>query len=117
MLLMKLRRTFGYILLALLLAGCVVYEPVAVMPGAPASFDRSWNAALGAAQDVGIAVAAADRSSGLIQGRHNAATATIAVIPQADGRLRIQFDARGLGPQDQGLEDRFVQAYNRRMGR
>ena len=118
MLLMKLRRTLGgHILLALLLAGCVVYEPVAVMPGAPASFDRSWNAALGAAQDVGIAVTAADRSSGLIQGRHNAATATIAVIPQADGRLRIQFDARGLGPQDQGLEDRFVQAYNRRMGR
>ncbi len=90
---------------------------MAVMPGAPASFERSWNAALGAAQDVGIAVTAADRSSGLIQGRHNAATATIAVIPQADGRLRIQFDARGLGPQDQGLEDRFVHAYNRRMGR
>ena len=99
------------------MTGCVVLEPVAVLPGAPASFDRSWNAALAAAQDVGIAVTAADRSSGLIQGRHNAATATIAVIPQADGRLRVQFDARGLGPQDQGLDDRFVQAYNRRMGR
>ena len=113
----KLHRILGCILLSLSLTGCVVHQPVAVVPGAPASFDRSWNAALGAAQDVGIAVTAADRHGGLIQGRYSGANATIALMPQADGRLRVQFDARGLGPQDQGIEDRFVQAYNRRMGR
>jgi hypothetical protein len=56
------------------------------------------------------------RISGRIYGRRNAADVTIGVIPQADGSLRVQFDAKNLGPQDQGLEDRFVQAYKRRMG-
>jgi hypothetical protein len=115
--LLQLRLALGFLVLALSLTGCVVYEPVPAMASAPASFDRSWNAALGAAQDVGIAVTAADRSRGLIQGRRNTANATITLIPQANGSLRVQFDAQGLGPQDQGLEDRFVQAYNRRMGR
>ena len=69
-----------------------------------------------AAQDVGIAVSVADRNSGRIYGRRNAVDVTIGVIPQADGSLRVQFDAKNLGPQDQGLEDRFVQAYKRRMG-
>ncbi len=78
---------------SLLLAGCVVHEAVAIAPGAPASFDRSWNAALGAAQDVGFAITAARRSSGIIQGPYNAARSTIALIPQADSRLRGQFDA------------------------
>jgi hypothetical protein len=108
----KLRHALLGILFAMSLPGCVVYEPMTV----PASFDRSWNAALGAAQDAGIAVSVADRNSGRIYGRRNAADVTIGVIPQADGSLRVQFDAKGLGPQDQGLKDHFVQAYNRRMG-
>jgi hypothetical protein len=29
----------------------------------------------------------------------------------------VQFDAKGLSPQDQGLDGLFTQAYNRRMGR
>jgi phosphoribosylcarboxyaminoimidazole (NCAIR) mutase len=60
-------------LAALPLAGCVVYEPVGNTTTRPASFDRSWNAALAAAQDI--------------------------------------------GPQDQHLNQRFTQAYNRRMDR
>ncbi len=39
------------------------------------------------------------------------------MLPQPDGSLRVQFDARNLGPQDQHLNQRFTQAYNRRMGR
>lgn len=105
------------VLFALSLPGCVVYEPMAVQSTVPASFDRSWNAALAAAQDAGIAISVADRNSGRIYGRRNAADVTISVTPQADGNLRVQFDAKGVGPQDQGLQDRFVQAYNRRMGR
>ena len=99
------------------LAGCVVYDPAAYTTMQPASFDRSWNAALIAAQDVGIAVSNADRTSGRIYGRHAGADVFIAVLPQADGSLRVQFDAKNLGPQDQNLDQRFTEAYNRRMGR
>jgi hypothetical protein len=113
----NLRHALLGILFALSLPGCVVYEPMGVQSIAPASFDRSWNAALGAAQDVGIAVSVADRNSGRIYGRHNAADVTIGVIPQADGSLRVQFDAKNLSPQDQNLNERFSTAYNRRMGR
>jgi hypothetical protein len=34
-------------------AACVVYEPVGYTTTRPASFDRSWNAALDTAQDIG----------------------------------------------------------------
>lgn len=113
----SLRRTLLCLITALPLAACVVYEPVGVPSTVPASFDRSWNAALGAAQDIGIIVSTADRNAGRIYGRRNAVDVTIGVNPQADGSLRVQFDAKGLGPQDQGLDGLFTQAYNRRMGR
>ena len=112
-----LRLTLFALATALPLAGCVVYEPMPVATTRPASFDRSWNAALEAAQDAGISVTRADRSSGLITGRRHAADIFISVIPQADGSLRVVFDAKNLGPQDQGLNAAFTQAYNRRMGR
>ena len=111
-----LRRALLCLAFILPLAGCVAY-PYPATTTVPASFDRSWNAALGAAQDVGVAVSSADRTTGRIYGRRNAADVVIGVNPQADGSLRVQFDARGLGPQDQGLESAFTQAYNRRMGR
>jgi hypothetical protein len=102
--------------LALPLAGCVAY-PVATQTTVPASFDRSWNAALGAAQDVGINVGSTDRGAGRIYGRRGNADVLISLNPQADGSLRVAFDAKNLGPQDQGLNNAFAQAYNRRMGR
>ncbi|NJD24302.1 MAG: hypothetical protein FIB06_02745 [Betaproteobacteria bacterium] len=112
----RLKRTLLCFALALPLAGCVAY-PVATQTTVPASFDRSWNAAQDAARDVGIAISRADRSTGLITGRRNAADVFISVLPQADGSLRVVFDAKNLGPQDQGLNGAFTQAYNRRMGR
>jgi hypothetical protein len=114
---MKPQRALLAVLLALSLAACVAYAPYPVPSTVPASVDQSWNAALGAAHDVGIAVTTADRGAGRIYGRRNAADVTISVTPQADGSLRVQFDAQGLAPQDQGLDARFTQAYNRRMGR
>ena len=104
-------------LTALPLAACVAYQLAGVPSTVPASFDRSWNAALGAAQDVGIVVSTADRNAGRIYGRRNASDVTIGLETQADGSLRLQFDAKGLSPQDRGLDGQFTQAYNRRMGR
>lgn len=112
----RLNNTLLCLALALPVAGCVAY-PVATQTTVPASFDRSWNAAQGAARDVGIAISQADRSNGLITGRRNTADVFISVLPQADGSLRVVFDAKNLGPQDQGLNGAFTQAYNRRMGR
>jgi hypothetical protein len=42
---------------------------------------------------------------------------TVAVARQADGSVRVQFDAKGATHQDPGLGERFSQAYERRMGR
>ena len=109
------------LLAAVALAGCVVYEPVpSSMPvhtTRPASFDRSWSAAQQAAQDVGIQITTADRGTGLILGRRNSAEVSIQLMPQADGSLRLKFDVKHLSPQDQGLSERYSQAYERRMGR
>jgi len=98
------------------LGGCVVYEPV-VVPGAPASFDRSWSAALGGAQDAGVQVTSSDPGTGLIRGTKDGIDVTVLVARQADGSVRVQFDARGPTQRDPGLSDRFSRAYDRRMGR
>jgi len=101
--------------LGLCLGGC--YYPVTVQPGAPASFERSWNAALGGAQDAGVQVTSADPSSGLIRGTRGSIDVTVVVVRQADGSVRVQFDSKGPTQQDPGLAERFSQAYDRRMGR
>ena len=70
-----------------LLTGCVVAPyPTAYPTGAttPPSFDRSWDAALGAAADVGIQVTRADRAAGRIGGVKAGAAVTIELQPQAD---------------------------------
>lgn len=114
---LPLRHILPCILLAFMLSACVVYEPVPTPTTRPASFDRSWNAAILAAQDVGITVSMTDRSAGQIFGQRNTASVTINLLQQADGSLRVKFDVKNLSPQDQGLGDRFSAAYDRRMGR
>ena len=99
------------------LAGCVVYEPVVVSPGAPASFERSWNAAVGGAQDAGVQLTSADQATGLIRGVRDGIDVTVVVARQADGSVRVQFDAKGPTQRDPGRPERFSQAYDRRMGR
>ena len=95
------------------LGGC--YYPVAVQPGMPASFDRSWSAALGGAQDAGVQVASAEPGTGLIRGAADGGDVVVTVARQADGSVRVQFDAKG--PAQRELADRFSRAYERRMGR
>jgi hypothetical protein len=97
------------------LAGCATNEP-AVVP-APSTFDRSWSAALSAAQDEGVRITSEDRGSGVIRGFRNEQEVTINLRSQADGSVRIEISARGPKGSDPGLASRISRAYDRRMGR
>ena len=101
---------------ALILSGCAYYGyPVPVSTSAPASFDRSFAAASGAMRDQGLAISTEDRGTGTIVGRVGAGTVTASVRQEADGSVRVQFDATG--PRDPGLIDRVSRSYDSRMGR
>lgn len=97
------------------LAGCAVNEPVPAPP--PSAFDRSWSAALAAAQDEGVRIASEDRGSGIIRGFRDQQEVTINVRSQADGSVRMEISARGPKGSDPGLASRISRAYDRRMGR
>lgn len=97
------------------LTGCTVYEPVTVP--APSSFDRSWSAALAAAQDEGVRISSEDRGAGIIKGYKDEQEVTINLRSQADGSVRIEMSARGPKGSDPGLASRISRAYDRRMGR
>lgn len=105
-----MQRRLALVLFAAAIAGCVAYYP-APAPGASA-FDRSWEAALGAAADTGVAVSLAERSTGRIRGSKGSATVSINVVAQADGRVRVEINASA-----SVLADQLTAAYNRRMGR
>jgi hypothetical protein len=98
-------------------AGCVVYEPVPAPAPAPSGFDRSWNAALGAAQDEGVRITSEDRGSGVIRGFRDQQEVTINIRTQADGSVRVEMSAKGPQGSDPGLASRISRAYDRRMGR
>ena len=105
-------------------SGCYVYDPYHPYPyGYPAAnpsaatFDRSWNAMLGAFSDQGLAVVAQDRAAGTIDGRKAEIRVTAHVFTQADGTIRAEFNAGGELAQDPGLPDRISRAYDARMGR
>jgi hypothetical protein len=103
---------------ALALAACVVYEPVPVpVSQGPSTYERSWAAAIGALQDQGVAITEQDRASGVVRGTRGPATVTAVVRTQADGRVRVEFNATGAGGTDPGLVERVSASYNRRMGR
>jgi hypothetical protein len=110
---------------ALLLSGCYYapYYPYGVYPAAtttvksPPSFDRSWDAALGAAADAGIQVTGADRGNGRITGTKAGAGVTIELKPQPDNTLQVIFNAPDSRENNPTLNDRWLNAYSRRMGR
>ena len=109
------------VILAVLVAalpGCVVYDTPSgyYVNTNPSTFDRAWDAALGALQDVGVQVTSADRGSGVARGSKGAVDVTVSVLRQADGTTRVQFDAKG-SQSDPTLAQRFSGAYDRRMGR
>jgi hypothetical protein len=110
-----IRRSWLLGLVAVALAGCVAYYPVAA-PG-PSTFDRAWDAALGAAADSGVVVTAADRNSGRIRGTKAGAEATIDVLPQADGTVRVEIIAPTSVQSEPTLSKQLSEAYQRRLGR
>ena len=99
-------------------AGCTYYQAVPAAPSGPSNFDRSWNAALGAADDLGVSVSTADRTSGFIYGTSpTGGNVTISVFTQADGRVRVEFNVRSPAGYDTDLANRLHGAYEARMGR
>ena len=103
---------------ALLIGGCVAYPSYGypTAPG-PSTFDRSWDAALGAAADAGVQVTSADRSSGRINGSKGGAAVAIDLLMQADGSVKVSFDAPKSQETNPTLGDRWLSSYQRRMGR
>ena len=99
-----------------LLTSCA-NEPVPVYAPAPSTFDRAWNAALGAARDEGVQFVSEDRVSGIINGTKGDQEVTISMRTQADGNVRVEFGQRGPKGSDPGLGGRISRAYDRRMGR
>ncbi|HET9405277.1 MAG TPA: hypothetical protein VFO57_11915 [Burkholderiales bacterium] len=113
----NLRRWCFVMSAAVLLGGCVVYEPVPGYYVERSNFDRAWNASLGGVQDAGVRVISAEREAGLIRGARNGIDVVVTVARQPDGSVRVKFDAAGPVENDPGLGERFSQAYERRMGR
>ena len=66
-------------------------------------------------RDEGLTIAAEDRATGTVVGKLEGGTVTANVRQQADGSVRVQFDANGL--RDPALIDRVSRSYDRRMGR
>ena len=100
-----------------LLGGCVVYEPVPAGYSQPASFDRSWNAAVGAMREQGVTIIQEDRGAGVVRGTRGGINVTGSVRPQADGSVRVQFDTSGATGADPTLIDRITRSYQTYMGR
>jgi hypothetical protein len=113
----RLLRLFAVLIAAVSISACVAYPygyPAA--PG-PANFDRSWDAALGAAADAGVQVTSADRASGRISGVKAGAAVSIGVQQLADGRVQVSFQAPQSREANPSLDERWLAAYHRRMGR
>jgi hypothetical protein len=116
-----MRRLLLFVAIAALpLAGCFfgstypaeVPQTRTVLP----SFDRSWDAALGGATDVGVTISSADRAAGRILGTKDGAEVTIDVLRQADGTVKVSCKSSGSTESNPTLGERWRSAYQRRMG-
>jgi hypothetical protein len=105
----------------LALTRCVVYDPYypygSPPPSGPSTFERSWNAATGAMRDQGVQIAREDRTSGSIEGQRGGISVKTRVFTQADGKVRVEFNAGGTLSEDPSLPDRISRSYEARMGR
>jgi hypothetical protein len=113
-------RTLAALAFAAGLAACVYdpYHPYGYPPPAtPASFDRSWNAAMLALQDQGVRISSEDRGAGVIQGQRGGMTVVTRLNRQADGSVRIEFNVGGNLGEDPELPSRISRSYDARMGR
>lgn len=109
-------RALALSLVALAPAGCYV-APYPYDYSVPASFDRSWAAAIGAMQDNGLTITSQDRATGTAVGSRSNADIVARVQQQADGSVRVEFTSRRAGNDDPGLISRVTASYHQRMGR
>ena len=70
-----------------------------------------------ALQDQGVQIGNQDRASGTIDGRRGGINMKARVLTQADGSVRVEFNASGAMSEDPALPDRISRAYDARMGR
>ena len=103
------------------LTGCVVYDPYYPYPYAPypytaastaSTYDRSWNAAVGAMRDQGVTILRADRGHGVIDGQWGGVSVTTVVQAQPDGRVQVATNTS-----DANLAQGLSRSYDIRMGR
>ena len=102
-----------FLAVAILASGCTYY----VAPGGPASFDRSWDAAVGAMRDQGVELYAEDRHAGVARGRRGPSEVSVRVQGMSDGGVKVEFHSPGSSSQDRQLVERISRAYDARMGR
>jgi hypothetical protein len=81
-------------------------------------FEQSWQAAQGAASDVGVRITSQDKSSGILRGEQGSSSVTITLATQADASIHVGFAVTGGGAsQDANVKEHLTRAYQRRMGR
>ena len=104
----------------LMLQGCYTAPTPVTVPGRPMSerFEKSWQAARGAAFDAGFRITTEDRASGTLRGENGPSNVSITVVPQADQTIQVGFAVTGgTTSTDANLKEHLTRAYQRRMGR
>jgi hypothetical protein len=90
-------------------------DPPPPVPGA-AKYHRAFDAAQAAAGEVGIAVRTSDRDAGRILGSKDGVEVMIWLQWQPSGSTKVEFNPTGTD-KDPKLGEKWLAAYNRRMGR
>ena len=103
--------------LTLFFAGCVVYEPAPTPVYYGSSYDRVWDSALGAAEDAGVKITSANKTTGIVRGVTGSTGVMITVRTQADGNIRVEFSSKGPKGEDAKVNEMLTRSYSRRMGR
>jgi hypothetical protein len=79
------------------------------------SYDRTFDAALGAMADQRLVLSVQDRRNGRIVGVHDGQTLTATLQPLRDGTLRVNFSPKDESPVAVALQQRVIESYNARM--
>lgn len=101
--------------LAITCAGCASEPEPMPVPGA-AKYHRAFDAAQAAAGEVGIAVRTADRDAGRILGSKDGVEVMIWLQWQSSGSTKVEFTPPST-EREPKLGEKWLAAYNRRMGR
>jgi hypothetical protein len=111
------RRSIGAATLALALVACsgCTTAPLGTVPDSLASYNRTFDAALGAMADQKMDIGVQDRRQGNIVGTLSGDAITATLQPQFDGTIRVTFRAQTESATSAALLKRVVDAYNERM--